>query len=154
MRKLEAEINELKEKELEKLTRPCSAFVTLENEEGYNRAIMLNKISVDDRKNLAVFLPGVKPIDIKQASEPSDIIWENRMLKKRTRRRRKLVVALVMSACLLGSFILIFQGTKIQETISRQYPPVSECAVFYDRFKDDLLAYAIADWKRNHEYLK
>jgi hypothetical protein len=108
MRKIESEINELKEKELDKLTRPCSAFVTLENEEGYNRAIMLNKISVGDRKSLAVFMPGVKPTNIKQASEPSDIIWENRMLKKRTRRRRKLVVALVMSACLIGSFVLIF----------------------------------------------
>ena len=119
MRKIESEINELKEKELEKLTRPCSAFVTLENEEGYNRAILLNKISVGDQKSLAVLIPGVKPIEIKEASEPSDIIWENRMLKKRTRRRRKCVVALVMSACLLGSFVLIFQGTKIQETISR-----------------------------------
>jgi len=108
MRKIESEINELKEKELNKLTRPCSAFVTLENEEGYNRAMMLNKISVGDRKNLAVFMPGVKPISIKQASEPSDIIWENRMITKQTRRRRKLVVALVMSACLIGSFVLIF----------------------------------------------
>ena len=65
MRKIEAEINELKDKELEKLTRPCSSFVTLENEEGYNRAIILNKISVGDRKSLAVLLPGVKPISIR-----------------------------------------------------------------------------------------
>jgi hypothetical protein len=65
MRKIEAEINELKDKELEKLTRPCSAFVTLENEEGYNRAIILNKISVGDRKSLAVLLPGVKPISLR-----------------------------------------------------------------------------------------
>jgi len=108
MRKLEQEINELKEKDLEKLTRPCTAFVTLENEEGFNRAIKLNELSVGDRKGLDVFLPGVKPIKVKEAGEPSDIIWENRMLKKRTRRRRKCVVALVMSLCLLGSFVLIF----------------------------------------------
>ena len=113
MRKVESEINDLKEKELEKLTRPCSAFVTLENEEGFNRAIKLNEYSRGDRKGLDVFLAGVKPVLVKQAGEPSDIIWENRMLKKRTRRRRKCVVALVMAFCLLGSFVLIFEGTKI-----------------------------------------
>jgi hypothetical protein len=65
MRKIESEINELKEKDLDKLTRPCSAFVTLENEEGYNRAIKLNELSHGDRKGLSVFLPGVKPVIIK-----------------------------------------------------------------------------------------
>ena len=80
--------------------------MTLENEEGFNRAIKLNELAFGDRKGLDVFLPGVKPV--KEASEPSDIIWENRMLKKRTRRRRKCVVALVMTLCLLGSFVLIF----------------------------------------------
>lgn len=43
--KIETEIDELKSKELEKLTRPISVFVTFENEEGYHRAIKLNELT-------------------------------------------------------------------------------------------------------------
>jgi hypothetical protein len=86
--------------------------VTLENEEGYQRAVNFNEIakraSTEETQSLPIFLKDVKPIHIKPANEPSDIIWENRMLTKKKRRLRKLVVGLVMSVALLGSFVLIF----------------------------------------------
>lgn len=39
MRKIDQEINFLKENEFERITTPCSVFMTFETEEGYNRAI-------------------------------------------------------------------------------------------------------------------
>ena len=39
MRKIDQKINELKDKEFERITTPCSVFMTFETEEGYNRAI-------------------------------------------------------------------------------------------------------------------
>ena len=39
MRKIDAEINDYKNKNLDGCTRPCSVFMTFENEEGYQRAI-------------------------------------------------------------------------------------------------------------------
>ena len=105
-----------KDTNLSKLTRPCSAFVTLENEESFKRASRFNQLSAesssDEIRNFPIFLPGVKPIKVKAASQPSDIIWENRMLTTKNRRIRKLIVAGVMSAALIGSFLLVFEGTK------------------------------------------
>jgi hypothetical protein len=71
------------------------------------------------------------------------------MLTTKHRRLRKLIVAVVMSAALLVSFLLVFEGTKEQQVISRKFPPVTQCKYFYDSFKEDLLAFSIADWKRN-----
>lgn len=39
MRKIDQKINELKDNEFERITTPCSVFMTFETEEGYNRAI-------------------------------------------------------------------------------------------------------------------
>jgi hypothetical protein len=50
--KIELEIDHLKSKELGKLTRPISVFVTFENEEGYHRAIKLSEFT-----EIAQFLP-------------------------------------------------------------------------------------------------
>ena len=73
----------------------------------------MNELAFGDRKGLDVFLPGVKPVKVKEASEPSDIIWENRMLTTKHRRIRKLIAAVVMSAALLASFMLVFKGTLV-----------------------------------------
>jgi len=73
VQKIETEINELKEKKLEKLKTPISAFVTFESEEGQCRALKLK-----DFPDLATLIVGTEPIEFKQTVEPSDIIWENR----------------------------------------------------------------------------
>jgi hypothetical protein len=73
VQKIETEINELKEKKLEKLKTPISAFVTFESEEGQCRALKLK-----DFPDLATLIAGTEPIEFKQTVEPSDIIWENR----------------------------------------------------------------------------
>ena len=42
MRKIDQKINDLKDKEFERLTTPCSVFMTFESEEGYNRALEMD----------------------------------------------------------------------------------------------------------------
>ena len=39
MRKIDAQINDYKNANLDKCTRPCSVFMTFENEEGVNRCL-------------------------------------------------------------------------------------------------------------------
>ena len=39
----------------------------------------------------------------------------------------------------------------MQETISRRFPPITECQMFHETYGDDLEAYALADWRRNFE---
>lgn len=57
---------------LDQLQLPCSVFVSFETEEGNNRAIAYN-----DKENPQMNFLG-EHIEIQDASEPSDIIWENR----------------------------------------------------------------------------
>ena len=42
-RKLESDINELKNRDFKRLITPCSIFMTFENEEGVNRALSYNE---------------------------------------------------------------------------------------------------------------
>lgn len=57
---------------IDKLQRPVSAFVTLETEEAYNRALQYNDPALPQMKFLG------QEIELQAASEPTDIIWENR----------------------------------------------------------------------------
>jgi len=62
---------------LDQLQRPCAVFVTMNSEEGYNRAIQYNNsITLEDFKMFKCFLGS--EIEVEKAVEPSDIIWENR----------------------------------------------------------------------------
>jgi hypothetical protein len=53
---------------------PCSVFVTFETEEGVQRALAWNNVPT------CKFLG--EDLDIQQASEPTDIIWENRQYEQ------------------------------------------------------------------------
>jgi len=62
---------------LNKMQTPCSIFATFETEEGYERALNYNKtIKMEDFVRYKTILG--EEIEIDPASEPSDIIWENR----------------------------------------------------------------------------
>jgi hypothetical protein len=61
-------------------------------------------------------------IDMKAASEPSDIIWENRQFSKNGRRSR-LLVAYIITFLLLGlSGILIYELQTWSMSIKNKYP--------------------------------
>jgi|APSaa5957512535_1039671.scaffolds.fasta_scaffold15528_3 hypothetical protein len=81
---------------------PCCVFVTFEDEEGTNRARNYND---EPQKKLL----GVEEIKIKEAAEPTDIIWENREYSP-TERTVRTVIVWIIIVCLLGvSFIIIFE---------------------------------------------
>ena len=65
------------------MQRPCSVFATMETEEGYTRATLYNKCIADDYKHYDKFLGD--DIELQEASEPTDIIWENRSFSPETR---------------------------------------------------------------------
>lgn len=64
---------------LDKLQTPCSIFATFQTEEGYQRALNYNIVLEENPEEYAryeYFLD--QKIEIQPASEPTDIIWENR----------------------------------------------------------------------------
>lgn len=65
--------------EIHKITTPCSIFLTFETEEGYQRAVRFNETcSVHDNLKKHIDFFG-HDLELQEAAEPSDIIWENRM---------------------------------------------------------------------------
>jgi len=62
---------------LDMMQTPCSVFLTCESEEGFNRALNYNdNVKLKDFEHFQTFLG--QEIDVSEASEPSDILWENR----------------------------------------------------------------------------
>jgi hypothetical protein len=96
---------------LDKMQTPVACFMTLETEEGKCRADIYNEtVMMNDYAQYRTFLGS--EIDVKGASEPTDIIWENRHFTSFQRFLRTIVVSLVL-LCVLGcSFLLIYTAQK------------------------------------------
>ena len=107
---IEDEINKLKSEKFKELITPCSVFMTFETEEGVNRALNYDDAIEADWDNLGHLKKwlGDHEIEIQPASEPSDIIWENRHFSPMDRKKKECIVWTILSFMLLVSFILIY----------------------------------------------
>jgi hypothetical protein len=86
---------------------PVYCFLTFESEEGKGRCEIYNDtVQMAEFSEYRTFLGG--EIDMCPASEPTDIIWENRHFTAFTRFRRTLVVLLVLLGVLACSFFIIY----------------------------------------------
>lgn len=56
------------------------------------------------------------------ASEPSDIIWENRHISARERRRKRLILYLVIVLVLCMSATVVFAVSNVQMRLMRRNP--------------------------------
>jgi len=134
---IEEKINNMKNEKFQELTTPCSIFMTFENEEGYQRACKYEE-TVEENADLAdiKFWCGTHEIDVQEASEPSDIIWENRHFTPTQRKKKECVVGLVMSFMLLASFVFIFVCTSISAKALNEFPPIADCATSLVNYDD------------------
>jgi len=104
----------------------------------------------DEGYELRYFLPG-HSAKIKEASEPSDIIWENRSFTKRQRSWKRIAGYCIIGLALLISFQIMFYGTKWQVSVYNKFPPITECQKYHDQFQGELEHFAITDYKLNIE---
>lgn len=88
--------------------RPVTAFLTFENEEGLNRMAAYNELIETSDEYIGYEKLLGCPLDIQDASEPTDIIWENRHFTSWDRTKRTTIVFLIISALLFASFIMLF----------------------------------------------
>jgi len=169
----EKKIEDLKNENLTQFTRPVSVFMTFEDEEGVQRALEFqkwfdekvatewesdnpaDKIKIDTmNKWLHNGDDEGLEIEIQPASEPSDIIWENRHFTPAQRSKKSIIVWIVISLALLASFIIIFAGRKSQKAVATRYPPV-DCEPFYENYGtgDSLYQFAFADYSGNQKLI-
>lgn len=89
-----------KNENLAELTKPRHFYCTFHHEYAYHKAIEVNKIEQ------LTFLN--EQVAIRDATEPTDIIWENRHIRKEWRRVRWCMAVFLMILLSFCGFTLIF----------------------------------------------
>ena len=110
-RKITKKINELKDSNLEKLTKPVSEFVTFQTEEGYLRALQATE---------NITLLGERAV-ISKASEPTNIIWENREVGFISRLLRGIGILIVLGLTCIFCFSIIVTLMRYNDYAYEKY---------------------------------
>lgn len=108
VRQINKKIDDLKTKNLEKYNRPVTAFMTFENEEALNRCLNYNETVMEDDAYASYRTLLGEELNLNEAAEPTDIIWENRRYTAIDRFNRTLMVWCVVGILLTASFVVIF----------------------------------------------
>lgn len=116
MREQDEVVNELFQ-DFDALTVPTSAFITFEEEDGKILALKTNS----DKRLLG------QSFRFQGASEPTDIIWENRHFTPTQRLKKSIVVYLIITLLLVGSFVVIFIFSDISAKALNKYPIIADC---------------------------
>jgi hypothetical protein len=103
------------------MQRPVAVFLTMLSEEGKNIAEEYNDIIKLERINEYYTLLGSK-IYVHEASEPTDIIWENRYLSDFSVQIREFIFFLWSIFILFISFMIIYSIQKKSLNMKRKYP--------------------------------
>lgn len=104
MREVEAQISQLKDWQYEKLTRPVDAFITFEEEDG---KIVAEELEQKPGQQPKLTFLG-EPCYLKEAVEPTNIIWENRHWTTSDYVKRSFIAFFLIFVLLMISFIMIY----------------------------------------------
>lgn len=150
MRQINKRIDELKTKNLEQYNRPVTAFLTFENEEGLNRCINYNETVLEDEAYADYRTLLGEKLSIEEASEPTDIIWENRHYTAFDRFIRTSIVVIIVTVLLSGSFVIIFQCSLASTKPLLKYPSIN-CQDVIESQGRFFGEHAFAEWDRNFD---
>jgi hypothetical protein len=143
MREVEQQISQLKNERFNDLTRPVSAFITFEEEDVYNVALtnfeaqftLTGKLLPSSQKFME------EDLYFEAATEPTNIIWENRHLTAHDRLKRTIQVVAFIFGLIVVSFSIIFFCKSVPLWLSAKWKPIN-CSVVQDTYKDELDKYA------------
>jgi hypothetical protein len=111
--------------DFESLTRPTACFITFEEEDAASMALALKTEAK---------LVG-EPMQFKRASEPTDIIWENRVYTITDYFFRQLLAYTIIGILLFGSFAFIYKVARTSATIAQEFP-VRDCSQISSMYGD------------------
>ena len=119
--------------------KPKVFFATFHTEHAYY---------ISQQPNIKEFNFEGSPIELKQAAEPTDIIWENRHIRKSERNWRWCSILIVMALLTFGVFTIMVYLVK-QKLIVQfiKDPPGVDCVVVTSSYKTDLMQMAYQESK-------
>ncbi len=119
MREVEQKISNLKKDNYDKLTTPVCAFITFEEEDAY---ILAQAFESTRKEHLKQFMN--ENLVFTEATEPTNIIWENRHFTDKDRFIRTIHAWLLIAVLVLISFAMIY-FCKVQALkVAQKYPNV------------------------------
>ena len=140
MREEDAKIQELFKK-YDKFTTPTAAFITFESDDSREIAVDFNSDLSSKKKVIGA------PMVFEDASEPTDIIWENRHWSAKALFIRQLIATAIIAVLLMVSFVIIFLISTYSAKIQSVFPPV-ECEGIKKAYTGDLFKeYAVDDYE-------
>jgi hypothetical protein len=157
MREVEAQITTLKNEKFDSLVRPVDAFITFEEEDG----LIVAQEFEPEFNFMGKQLPAQKEfmddeLFLHEATEPTNIIWENRHWTPADYAKRTLQVVAIIYGLLVVSFLAIYTCKSIAIDNAKKYPPVDAITIFKEIFENDaskLMKYAEQEYKEfvDHE---
>ena len=99
-------------KDFESLTRPTACFIIFEEEDATNLALSFETDATLLNQKMR----------FKRASEPTDIIWENRIYTATDYFFRQLVAYTIIGILLFGSFAFIYNVARKSAEIAAEFP--------------------------------
>ena len=107
-KEIDERISALKDAKRDDFVIPIAAFITFNSQEGYERAIRFKGEKRFCSKKSAEVEFMDRPLIMKPAPEPTNIIWENRSVKKKTRYMRTAGVTAIVIVIMLLVFYVFF----------------------------------------------
>lgn len=144
VKKKDLEINALMNDPVEKqkMIVPTAAFITFEEEDAYILACTINEEQKKEKDKTKRNKILGQPYRLKAASEPTDIIWENRHFTKRDYLKREIFAYTIIFIALAGCFYLTFLIARAAAEVSKVFPPL-DCNALRKNYGPLLEEYAI-----------
>lgn len=141
------EDGKVNEEKYDLLTRPVTAFITFNSDDGLNEALLYNKQDAfyrDSNAESGENFVHKRVLDViprfTQATDPTNIIWEHRHIKGVRYGARVASALLLAFFMLVVSFAVIINFKQEQIKNLNQFPPI-KCDTSYDpeSFNDEKL---------------
>ncbi|TNV85819.1 hypothetical protein FGO68_gene5047 [Halteria grandinella] len=142
--KLDIDLGKYVQRNGDVISRPTKAFITFEDEEGYQRACHLDKKSTIFTSTTEVNLNG-NPIYFKAAPEASNVIWENQYTPTLLKLYKRIVALLIVLFILVTQVVFIFALNKKIFSLQEKYPSI-DCEDVLDSYGDEIQKYALQQW--------
>ena len=146
MREVEAEISRLKDEEFQSLVRPVDAFITFEEEDAYNLGQVFEpEFTWNGKKKPAKQQFMDDDLFLVEATEPTNLIWENRYLTGAEVFKRYVIVVAIIAFLTGIAFGLLFVFKSIPIWISKTWGTVN-CEEVIDTYGTNLEPFATKEY--------
>lgn len=152
MRETEAKISALKDEKFKDLVKPVDAFITFEEEDGSIIGQEFEAQYTFTGKTLpaeGTFMG--QDLFLKESTEPTNIIWENRHWTPRDYLKRGMIVISIITVLVLVSFGLIFICKSYSLELKSKYPTV-DCVIINKSYAEKLESYAFSEWDNHYNW--